>query len=289
MGQISYVNGRYLQHAAARIHIEDRGYQFADGVYEVFAVLCGVVLDADRHFERLHRSLSELRLAWPMARRSMERVFAELIRRNGRPPYAMLYIQITRGVAPRNHAFPANTPPSFVATVRSLHGPDSDSLRSGVNVITLPDIRWRRPDIKSVSLLPNVLAKQQAVDAGAYEAWLVDDAGLVTEGTASNAWIVTADGDVVTHPADSRILSGIARQVVVELAYRLNVCVVERPFSVDEAKAAREAFVTGTTSLVKPVVRIDETPIGDGRIGSLTRQLQSAYLAHMDEQAGVSR
>ncbi len=289
MSHISYVNGRYVRHDAARVHIEDRGFQFADGVYEVFAVRGGTILDADRHFERLWRSLDALRIAKPMSRAAMQMVFAELIRRNGTPVSSVLYIQITRGVAPRNHAFPASSQPTLVATLRMLPALDPEMLHKGVTVISLPDIRWQRPDIKSVSLLPNVLAKQQAVETGAYEAWLTDRDGNVTEGTASNAWIVTDEGDLVTRPADTTILNGITRSVVLELAYRLNIRAVERPFSIAEARAAREAFLSGTTSLVKPVVRIDDKPIGDGTIGPVTSALQEAYLRHLEEQAGGER
>lgn len=289
MGHISYVNGRYMRHSAAQVHIEDRGFQFADGVYEVFAVRHQVILDKDRHFDRLARSLTALKIAAPMGRPSLEVVFAELIRRNGSPANGVLYVQITRGVSPRNHAFPTEARPTLVATLREGSPVDTRSLRRGVKVISLPDIRWRRPDIKSVSLLPNVLAKQTAVEAGAYEAWLVDDDGCVTEGTASNAWIVTEEGDLVTRPADGSILNGITRGVVFEMAYRLNIRAVERPFSIAEAKTAREAFLTGTTSLVKPITRIDDATIGDGKIGAITAVLQAAYLEHLDEQSGGPR
>lgn len=289
MAHISYVNGRYIRHAAAWVHIEDRGFQFADGVYEVFAVRGATVLDADRHFERLTRSLAALRIPAPMSREALQVVFGELIRRNGMPADSVLYVQITRGAAPRNHAFPRNARPTLVATLRRQPSPDRAALQKGVKVISLPDIRWRRPDIKSVSLLPNVLAKQQAVEAGAYEAWLVDADGNITEGTASNAWIVTADGDLVTRPTDASILNGITRCVVLELAHRLNIRAVERPFTLVEARKAREAFLTGTTSLVKPVSRIDDTTIGDGAIGAFTSELQAAYLQYLDEQVGDDR
>ncbi len=284
MGHISYVNGRYLRHTRARVHIEDRGFQFADGVYEVFAIRLGRVLDAERHFERLARSLAALRIPAPMSLAALQMVFAELIRRNNSPANGVLYLQITRGVAPRTHAFPPRAVPTLVATVNSMRPVDPEVLRAGVSVISLPDIRWRRPDIKSVSLLPNVLAKQQALEAGAYEAWLLDDAGMVTEGTASNAWIVTADGDLVTRPADMSILNGITRLVVLELAHRCNIRAVERPFSLAEAKAAKEAFLTGTTSLVKPVIRIDGATIGDGRMGTITAALQAAYLERLEDE-----
>ena len=286
MGRIAYVNGRYVPHHAARVHVEDRGYQFADGVYEVFAIKNGTLVDAGRHFARLARSLAEIELAWPMAPKAMAAVFANLVRRNRSPAFGALYMQVTRGVAPRNHAFPAGVAPSLVATVRALPPFDRAATRRGVDVVTLPDLRWRRPDIKSVSLLPNVLGKQHAVAAGAYEAWLVDDAGRITEGTASNAWIVTRTGELVTHPADRAILGGVTRIVVIELARAMSLAVAERPFAVAEAKQAAEAFLTSTTSFVKPVVRIDGVAIGDGGIGPVSARLLDAYLAHVETQGG---
>lgn len=289
MGRIAYVNGRYLPHRAARVPVEDRGYQFADGVYEVFAIKDGAIVDLDLHLARLQRSLAELRIGWPMTPAALMAVLRGLVRRNGGPAFGALYMQVTRGVAPRNHVFPARAKPALVATCRTLPPFDVAATRRGVGVITLPDLRWRRPDIKSVSLLPNVLAKQCAAEAGAYEAWLVDDAGRVTEGTASNAWIVTGTGDIVTHPADHAILAGITRTVVVALARAAGLPVVERPFTVDEAKQAPEAFLTSTTSFVKPVVRIDGTPVGDGRMGPVSERLLDAYLAHVEAEGGRSR
>ncbi|MFO1154639.1 MAG: D-amino-acid transaminase [Rhodospirillales bacterium] len=289
MGRIAYVNGRYLPHRAARVHVEDRGYQFADGVYEVFALKNGAIVDVDRHLTRLTRSLVEIDMAWPMAPAALMVVLRRLVRYNGSPGFGALYMQITRGAAPRNHAFPPGVKPSLVATVRSLPPFDVAATRRGVAVVTLPDLRWRRADIKSVSLLANVLAKQRALLAGAYEAWLVDDGGRVTEGTASNAWIVTADGTLVTHPADHAILAGITRAVVLERARSFGLAVVERPFAVDEAKQATEAFLTSTTSFVKPVIRIDDATIGDGKMGKVSGQLLDAYLAHIEAEGGCRR
>jgi D-alanine transaminase len=284
MGRIAYVNGRYLPHRLAAVHIEDRGYQFADGVYEVFAIRHGRLVDADRHFARLARSLAALRIAWPMAPGPLALVFRRLIERNGRPAFGALYLQVTRGSAPRNHAFPAGVAPVVVATVRTLKPVRYEDARQGVGVVSRPDLRWKRPDIKSVSLLPNVLGKQEAVEADCYEAWLVDERGYVTEGTASNAWIVTGDGRLVTHPADTAILNGITRVVTGELAAAMQMPVDERPFTLAEAKAAREAFLTSTTSFVKPVVRIDGEPVGDGRIGPVTDRLLAAYIRHVDSE-----
>lgn len=265
----------------AGIHVEDRGYQFADGVYEVIAVQHGRLVDEDDHLSRLGRSLSETRMAWPMSPRSLRMVMQELIRRNRIGDRGIVYIQVTRGVAPRNHAFPQSAESALVMTARWLPRLDPAAIRKGVRVITTPDLRWRRRDIKSVSLLPNVLAKQEAVDQGAFEAWLVDDRDAVTEGTASNAWIVNAAGELVTRHADSAILNGVTRRVVMGICAKHGIMFVERAFTVAEAKMAREAFLTSTTSLVKPVIRIDDADVGDGSIGPVTEALLEYYLDHM--------
>ncbi len=281
MSRIAYVNGRYLPHAMAGVHVEDRGYQFADGVYEVIALQNGSFVDEDAHLERLDRSLSEVRMAWPMSSRSLRHVIREVVRRNRVAERGFVYLQVTRGVAPRNHAFPGAAESTLVLTARSLPPLDPIAMRRGVSVITTPDLRWIRRDIKSICLLPNVLAKQQAVEHGAFEAWLVDDLGMITEGTASNAWVVTAGGELATRHADSAILNGITRRMVAEICVQYGITLTERAFSVDEAKTAREAFLTSTTALVKPVTRIDGTGIGDGEIGPVTEKLLEFYLDHM--------
>jgi D-alanine transaminase len=281
MSRIAYVNGRYLLHADAVVHVEDRGYQFADGVYEVIAVQWGRLVDEEPHLSRLGRSLSELRIPWPMSPRALRMVIAEVIRRNRILDGGLVYVQITRGVAPRSHAFPSGVASSLVVTARPLPPFDRNAARKGVAVITIPDIRWKRCDIKSVSLLPNVLGKQQAIDAGAFDAWMIDSDGAVTEGTASNAWIVSGAGELVTRQASSAILNGITRRAVLDIAADQGCRLVERPFTVAEAKSAAEAFLTSTTSVVKPVVRIDDKMIGDGEIGPLTERLLNLYAGHM--------
>jgi len=279
MSRIAYVNGRYLSHLEAGVHVEDRGYQFADGVYEVIAVSRRRLFDEEGHIKRLERSLDELSIAWPMSPRALKVTLREVIRRN-RLIDGFVYLQITRGVAPRDHAFPEAAASAMVITARHVR-PPSEAPESGIDVITLPDIRWKRCDIKSVSLLPNVLGKQEAHQAGAYEAWLVDDRGMVTEGTSSNAWIVSAGGELITRQASRAILNGITRLAVLELAGAEGISFVERAFSVDEAKAAREAFLTSTTALVKPVVRIDGETIADGRVGMLTAKVYALFAARM--------
>jgi D-alanine transaminase len=220
---------------------------------------------------RLDRSLAALRIPLPLSHKALQTIVAEVVRRN-RVTDGTVYLQITRGVAKREHAFPKSARPSVVLTARASK-PRTAEWRSGVAVITIPDIRWKRPDIKSVSLLPNVLGKQQAVEAGAFEAWMVDDDGNVTEGTSTNAWIVTGKGELVTRKADTAILHGVTRAVLCDRTRGPGPKVVERPFSVAEAKAAAEAFLTSTTSAVMPVIRIDDAVIGDGKPGPVARRL----------------
>lgn len=289
MSRIAYVDGRYLPHRRAGVSVEDRGYQFADGVYEVIAVLGGRLVDEDLHLERLSRSLDELRIRWPMSRAALRLVMREMIRRNRIRAFGSLYLQVTRGVSPRNHAFPTSAEPVLVMTARTLPPFDLEAAKRGISVISAPDERWRRPDIKTVSLIPNVLAKQRAIESGAFESWLLDVDGMVTEGTASNAWIVTEGGDLVTHAADRSILAGITRTSLLRLAREHGVRLVERPFSLVEAKRAREAFLTSTTSWVKAVVRIDDATIGNGAAGPLTRRLLDWYTAYVAGDGETSR
>ena len=279
MSRIAYVGGQYLPHRSAGVHIEDRGYQFADGVYEVLAVVGGRLVDEGPHLSRLARSLGELRIAAPMSVAALKIVMREVVRRNGVRDGA-LYLQVTRGAAPRDHAFPKTAKPVLVVTARRKKGADPSLAADGIGVITIPDIRWRRCDIKSVALVANVLGKQRAKEAGAYEAWQVDSDGRVTEGTSTNAWIVTADGAAVTRQADSAILNGVTRLAVFDIIRREGYRLVERPFTVAEAKTAREAFVTSTAVELLPVVRIDGDQIGDGKPGPLSRALREFYLAH---------
>jgi D-alanine transaminase len=278
MPRVAYVNGRYLRHADAAIHIEDRGYQFADGVYEVCEVARGYIMDMTRHLDRLDRSLQELQIAWPMTRSALPAVMREVIRRN-RVFDGMVYLQVTRGVAPRDHVFPApGVKPALVITAkRTDPAAAAKKAETGLKVVTVPENRWDRVDIKSVGLLPNVLARQKAKVAGAQEAWFVDPDGTVKEGAATNAWIVTSDGRLVTRPADHGILRGITRATVIEVAAKLGLKVEERGFTVDEAKRAREAFLTAATTVVMPVVEIDGTPVANGHPGSVALSLRQSF------------
>jgi D-alanine transaminase len=286
MSRISYVNGRYLPHRDALVHVEDRGFQFADAVYEVFAIRRGGLIDEALHLARLARSLAELRMAPPMGEAALKLVLREVIRRN-RVANGTLYLQVSRGAAPRDFVFPKAARPTLVVTVRPQRRQDPRLLEEGVGVITIPDIRWARPDIKTVGLLPNALGKQQARDTGAFEAWQVDRDGRVTEGTSTNAWIVTAEGEVVTRQADHSILNGVTRRGLLQLLGGEGLRLAERPFSVAEAKAAREAFLTSTTNFVLPVVSIDGAPVANGHPGTLTLRLRALYDAYVAAQVAA--
>jgi D-alanine transaminase len=283
MSRIAYVNGRYVPHAAAMVHVEDRGYQFSDGVYEVCEVRAGRLVDERRHIERLQRSLCELRIRPPMSPAALGVVMLETIRRN-RVRDGIVYLQVTRGVARRDHAFPSTaTRPSLVITARNLDVAANEKVAAaGIAVISVPDNRWGRVDIKTIGLLPNVLAKQAAREQGAREAWFVDRDGYVTEGSSTNAWIVTGKGKVVTRPADNAILRGITRTVLIEAIAAEGLDLEERPFTLSEALSAREAFVTAASQIVMPVVRIDGHPIGGGTAGPIARALRHGFHGHAE-------
>jgi len=283
MSRIAYVNGRYLPHCAAAVHVEDRGYQFSDGVYEVCEVRGGCMIDQRRHLARLKRSLQELRIEMPMSEAALAIVMRECIRRN-RVLDGIIYLQITRGVAPRDHGFPPpGTRPSVVVTAHGIDVAGNERIAAdGVAVITVPDNRWQRVDIKSISLLPNVLAKQAAREKGAKEAWFVDGVGHVTEGSSSNAWIVTRSGKVVTRPADNGILRGITRTVLIGVIRAQGLEFEERPFTVEEDYGAREAFLTSASQIVMPVVRIDDRPVGNGAPGSVATALRAEFHHHAE-------
>ncbi len=278
MSRIAYVNGRYLRHGEANIHIEDRGYQFADGVYEVCEIWNGMIVDERLHLDRLERSLRELKIEMPMTRSALKIILREIIFRN-RIGDGLVYLQITRGVAKRDHVFPpAGTPPALVVTARATSRTVGEKLaEEGVSVITMPDNRWQRVDIKTVSLLPNAIARQKAKEAGAKEAWFIDADGFVTEGAATTAWIVTKNGTLVTRPDGTGILPGITRRTAAAVAKKQGLTVEERRFTPDEALAAREAFMTAASTLVMPIVEIDGRPVANGRPGSIATGLRAAF------------
>jgi D-alanine transaminase len=278
MSRIAYVNGRYRDIREAAVNVEDRGYQFADGVYEVCEVRGGKLVDMPRHLARLERSLRELRIAMPMPLGALSVILHEVVRRN-RVRFGIVYLQVSRGVARRDHAFPlVPVKPSVVATARGIDpAKGRDNAARGIKVITVPENRWPRVDIKSTALLPNVLAKQAAREAGAYEAWYVDADGFITEGSSSNVWIVTVDGKIVTRSAESGILCGITRGVLIDALEALQLRFEERPFTVAESLQAAEAFVTASSLIVMPVVAIDGHIIGDGRPGPTTARLREQF------------
>ncbi len=279
-GRIAYVNGRYLPHTQAAVHIEDRGLQFADAVYEVWGVADGLLFDEDEHFDRLERSLREIGIAMPMPRPPFRLVLREILRRN-RVRDGLVYLQITRGSARRDHPAPNPQPrPTMILTARNI---DTDALakrrQQGVAVVTMTDERWARCDIKSTALLPNILAKTKARAAGAYEAWLLDREGFVTEGSSTTAWIVDAKGRLVTRDLSNAILPGVTRRVILQAAAEAQIPVEERRFTPDEAASAREAFLSAATAAVIPVTSIDGKPVGGGGPGKLTRRIQELYAA----------
>jgi D-alanine transaminase len=286
MSRLAYVNGRFLRQAEAGVSVEDRGFQLGDGVYEVWAVIGGRLADAEGHFARLQRSLGELRIPMPMSRAALTVALRETVRRN-RVRHGIVYLQVTRGVARRDHAFPnPAVRPTVVITARATNAAAAEARAAkGVGVITLAENRWGRCDIKSIDLLPNVMAKQAAREAGAFEAWFVDEEGRVTEGASSNAWIVGQDGVIRTRDIGANILRGVTRLSLVDVARQAGYRVEEGPFTVEEAKQAREAFLTGAGALVLPIVSIDGEPVANGHPGEVARTLRAAYIRRAAETA----
>lgn len=278
MPRQAYVNGRFVPHSDAEVSIDDRGYLFSDGVYDVLPVVDGKLIDEELHLNRLERSLKELRIAMPRKRAVLSSIARELIGRN-LLTYGFLYMQVTRGVAPRDHKFPVGVRPSIVMTTKALKAPSAEILDKGVAVVTVPDERWKRRDIKSISLLPNCLAKQAAAEQGAIEAWMVDDKGFVTEGSSTTAWIVTKDGAIITRALSHDILPGVTRQVLTGLIRGEKLRLEERAFTPEEAYNAKEAFITSATNFVMPVTSIDGKSIGNGRAGEVASHLRQAFFA----------
>jgi len=281
MPRIAYVNGRYVPHGAAQIHIEDRGFQFADGIYEVVALIEGELRDEVGHLDRLERSLAEIDVAMPMPRRVLQIAMREMVRRN-RIKNGALYIQVSRGIAARDFKFPSPAVrPTLVMTLRHMTFDIPARKAAAKPVITVPDIRWKRRDIKSTALLGQVLAKQIAVREGAAEAWMVDDDGYITEGASSNAWIVDAKNRLITRPtAHNSILKGVTRSALQVLCKQEGIELVERAFTPKEAYKAREAFTSSATALIMPVSSIDGHKIGNGKIGPITDKLYDLYMEY---------
>jgi D-alanine transaminase len=286
MPRHAYVNGTYVPHHAATVHIEDRGFQFADGIYEVIASIDGRLADEDGHLDRLERSLGELRIRMPVPRRTLSHLIRELLRRN-RLKNAIVYIQVTRGQAKRDFKFPLpEIQPSLVITARPYVFDNVPAVQNGIKVVTVPDIRWKRRDIKSVALLPQALAKQAAFEKGAAEAWMVDDSGKVTEGSSSNAWIVTKDGRLITRGATNDILKGVTRSALQTICAELQLKIEERGFTPAEAYDAAEAFISSATTFAHPVIEIDGHKVGEGKPGPVVKRLYDEYRAYADGQRG---
>jgi D-alanine transaminase len=275
MSRIVYVNGEFLPEKDGKISIFDRGFLFADGVYEVTPLVNGRLIDYDAHIERLDRSLNELKMAWPCPPAELRKVHEELVTRNGLKE-GIIYMQVTRGSADRQFNFPKDAKSSLVAFTQVMALVDNANARTGVKVVTTPDLRWLRRDIKSVMLLAPVLGKQEAYEKGAQEAWMVED-GKVTEGTSSSAYIVK-DGKVITRPLSNRILAGCTRRALFRLAKEHDVQIEERAFSVDEALAADEAFLTSASQFVMPITEIDGHRVGGGQPGPVTRKMREIFL-----------
>jgi D-alanine transaminase len=276
--RVVYVNGRYLPYAKAAVHVEDRGFQFGDAVYEVCEVRDGHLVDEPRHMARLARSLAALKIDAPMSAAALAHVMRETIRRN-RVRRGLVYLQMTRGEGPREFTFPAtDVARTVVCLARPLTAVSQEAAaETGIAVKTMPDIRWRRSEIKTVMLLPAVLAKEAARNDGAREAWFIDGDGFVTEGASSNAWIVADDGAVITRQIDAAILAGVTRATLIDVLHEEKIDFRERPFRLEEALRAREAFITSATNTVMPVVRIDGTVVGDGKPGPISRRLRSKF------------
>ena len=276
MSRIIYVNGSFVPEADAKVSVFDRAFLFADGVYEVTAVLGGRPVDLDAHLARLDRSLAEMQITPPLTHAELRALHGELIARNG-VEEGVVYLEITRGVADRDFLYPADAAPTVVAFTQSRSLLDNPYAVTGVKVITLPDLRWKRRDIKSTSLLAQTMGKQQARLRGAYEAWMVED-GVVTEGTSSTSFILDAEGRLRTQPLGHHILPGVTRRAVLRLAETEGLTIEERPFTVAEALQAGEAFLTAASAFVLPVVEIDGVAIGNGRPGPIAQAFRRLYI-----------
>ena len=289
MSRIAYVNGRYVPQSEASVNVEDRGYQFADGVYEVLYLTGGRFLDEDLHMRRLERSLREISITPPMGRAAMLHVIREVTRRN-RLRDGLAYMQVTRGVARREHAFPTRPiPAAMVVTCRRTPPYPKDAEAWAGTAISAPDQRWERCDIKSTGLLPNVLAKQAARQAGAYEAILIDRDGMVTEGASTTVWVVDSAGVLRTRVLSHAILPGCTRASLLDQMAGAGLQGEEGAVSETDLRTAREIFLTSATSFVKPITRLDGAPVGDGTVGPVTRQLFALFAEHAGVMANAPR
>ncbi len=283
MSRTVYVNGAFVPEAEATVSIFDRGFLFADAVYEVSTVLDGKLVDNIAHMERLKRSLAELKMPAPVPVDDIPALMEELVARNG-VDQGLVYLQVSRGAAERDFVFPADPKPSLVMFTQTKNVESTPASENGLRVVTLDDTRWARRDIKTTQLLAQSLAKQEAVERGGDDAWMVED-GYVTEGSSNNAFIITTDGTIITRQLSNSILHGITRRVVLEIAEAEGLSVEQRPFTVEEAQGAAEAFSTSASGFVMPVVAIDGKTLSQGVPGPTTRKLRARYIELARETA----
>ena len=274
MKNITYINSKFVKHSDAKISVEDRGFLFADSIYELISVFNKKIIDIDQHLNRLRSSLNKVKIKYNFNKKKIKKIINKLIKLNN-VINGYIYIQITRGVAERKHEFPKQYKPTTIIFTKNLNI-DKKLYEKGVKIITISDLRWLRRDIKTTSLLPNVLSKQLAVEKNAFESWLIDN-GNVTEGSASNAWIIKSLNTIITHPANNKILKGVTRDTVIKILKKNNFNVREKPFNLIEAKNAKEAFLTSSTMSVVPVVKIDNYNISNGKPGDITKKIMYLY------------
>ena len=284
MKNITYINNKFVKNSNAKISVEDRGFLFADSVYELISVFNKKIVDIDQHLNRLKSSLNKVKLKYNFNKKKIRKIINKLIKLNN-VINGYIYIQITRGVAERKHEFPKQYKPTTIIFTRNLNV-DKKIYKKGVKIITIPDLRWLRRDIKTTSLLPNVLSKQLAVEKNAFESWLIDN-GNITEGSTSNAWIIKSSNTIITHPANTKILKGVTRDTIIKILKKNNFNVIEKPFNLIEAKNAKEAFITSSTLSVLPVVKIDNYNISNGKPGDITKKIMYLYNNYINKNKNL--
>ena len=280
MKDISYINNKFIEHTKAKVSIEDRGFLFADSIYELISVFKKEIIDTDQHLNRLNSSLKKIKIKYNFNKKKFKKIFKKLIKLNN-IVNGYIYIQITRGVAERKHEFPKQYKPTTIIFTKHLII-NKKMYEKGVKIITIPDLRWLRRDIKTTALLPNILSKQLAVEKNAFESWFIDN-GNITEGSASNAWIIKNLNTIVTHPANNKILKGVTRDTLIKILKKNNFNVIEKPFNLIEAKNAKETFLTSSTLSVLPVIKIDNYNISNGKPGNITKKIMHLYNNYIDK------
>ena len=284
MKNITYINNKFVKNSNAKISVKDRGFLFADSIYELISVFNKKIVDIDQHLNRLKSSLNKVKIKYNFNKKKIRKIINKLIKLNN-VINGYIYIQITRGVAERKHEFPKQYKPTTIIFTKNLNV-DKKIYKKGVKIITIPDLRWLRRDIKTTSLLPNVLSKQLAVEKNAFESWLIDN-GNITEGSASNAWIIKSSNTIITHPANTKILKGVTRDTIIKILKKNNFNVIEKPFNLIEAKNAKEAFITSSTLSVLPVVKIDNYNISNGKPGDITKKIMYLYNNYINKNKNL--